>query len=315
MANGVSSEDVHLSVINSKIEDSNNSSPPSEYISDKKDKDKDFTTIFDGKTSNIKNGYIKSLTTHASDNSDTMLPQSNENQYITLGDTKAKENACISKPLENGYADLVRFPQFDKAFDESNTCDKEEASIKVRDNENDICYSVGSTKGGDILQNDGLGQESLKKETKPLFESVYSNETKVDETSDNKESEITTDQLREEPTVGVSLVENDDSFGDFDTAFAPNRNNDNDSIFPSKDFVNPIESATLSYQDTDNARGIDPFSDESDDDFGDFGEVVAAPTLPDLSCADTLAQTSVLSSNNTPEPSIDAICNSVRNKQ
>ena len=75
-----------------------------------------------------------------------------------------------------------------------------------------------------------------------------------------------------------------------------------------------MKSAISSCQGTDIARVIDPFSDESDDDFGDFGEVVAAPTLPDLSCTDALAQTSVLSSNNTPGTSIDAICNSVRNK-
>ena len=189
-------------------------------------------------------------------------------------------------------------------------------TIMARDNKNDICYSdATSTKGSDIQQNND--QESPTKETK-LSQAVYSYETKGDEAGDNEGCEITKDQLEAEVTVDVPLGENEDDFGDFDTAFATsNRNNDNDCVLPPKDeFVNPIESTNFSCQGTNIVREIDPFSDESDDDFGDFGEVVAAPIRPNLGREeDNSAQTSMLSSNNTPKSSTtDAICNSVRKK-
>ena len=185
----------------------------------------------------------------------------------------------------------------------------------MQDNVNDNFYSDSiSTNTGDIITNVTVNlEDNHMKDTKDSCYSSSNDENNRVESSNMHVNLDTIDDLQSKLEVHEELHNTDADFGDFDSAFAASSRKDKkDSIFPSKDdFPKPKEISIVNKNIVDDQN---PLFDDSDDDFGDFGEIVTPQARPVLSCTEESLPTElVMSGNNTPVThSTNDILNSVR---
>lgn len=272
------------------------------------------TSIFDAKSTNGMNGFIQPLSSGLGVIDDLGLPHLSVNEAQIVPDTDLEHNG-VSSPVENEQKDECQLPKYDNAFDELSTCDKKRSNYHMDDNANNICSSdTISTKPGDIKSNVTVSSsDNQTKGTKDNYYSTMSDENNVAESINRQVLMDTSHNPQTEIEVIDELPGNDDDFGDFDAAFAASRRSDNNnSIFSSSkdEFLRSKESTIVN---TNIVGDQDPLFDDSDDDFGDFGEIVTPQARPVLSCSeDKLSSALILSSNNTPDThSTNAILNSV----
>ena len=248
------------------------------------DTNKGVTNSSNAKSEDYKNGYILPLYSGLQNPEDIVLPNCNKNETDMVPDVENEVSSALSY-LDN-KKEGINQTQDDSVFEDFTDCDNKSLKKSVFDNGSErVCAEEFPTTQEvqhveASAENDQLREmicSSLNTEPKVLEnESFHDNDSlQISENSCDK-TQNNTDEITE-------TIINDDNFGDFDSAFATSNEEKYDENIPSS---NDAFIQDFSNDDTNKTRSEEPVFDESDDDFGDFGEIVTPPSQPVLPCSE-----------------------------
>ena len=236
------------------------------------------------KSEEYRNGYISPLNSGLQSTGDIVLPNLNKNETDMVPDVENDMYSALNNS-ENKKEDTNQ-TRNDSEIDDFKDCDNESFQDSNFDNGSQtVCAEKFPTKQ-EVQHIEACAENDPFKETicssLNTEEKVFENESFHDndrinvlkDSSDNSQSNV--NEITE-------TIVTDDSFGDFDSAFATsNKEKYEENILSSNDAFSP----DFNNDNTNTVRSEEPMFDESDDDFGDFGEIVTSQSQPVLSCSE-----------------------------
>ena len=242
-----------------------------------------------------KNGYIQPLYLNSDVIEDVSYSVNTNTKDGSVPDEENEKCEALS-PLGIHVTDDT-FPKPSKpAFDDFRDCDSR--------NVENIYIEAANT-----LSDDNMLPGIDKKEQELAQDENFSEEKNKLSGQENKEIDYTSDHDNAVIAPGVEFQKEfasvNDDFGDFDNAFFSSSDIKYDDPFPE----NKIQD--ISDVDRVPIRNVDPVFDDSDDDFGDFGEVVTPQEQKGSPFAEDATKLAATLSHNTPQQSTDAILNLV----
>lgn len=251
------------------------------------------------KFENLKNGYFQPSSFNSEVIEDLDFSLCRNKEISSVPDVENEKSIALS-PLENHVNDNL-FPEPESAFDDLRDCDSRNVENTFDDTEKTANVSDILPGSEDITQ-DAASDDKLYSAKNMLI------------VSDNIANQIDSDQdnviipSNDVPDRFASFdgeVANDDDFGDFDSAFCSAGDTKVMDNFDTNLNQNVSDGRQV------RERSEEPVFDDSDDDFGDFGEVVspqdqvASPSIEN----DTKNVPAVF--HNTPRQSTNYILNEV----
>ena len=252
------------------------------------------------KFENLKNGYFQPSPFNSEVIEDLDFSLCRNKEISSVPDVENEKSIALS-PLENHVNDDL-FPETESAFEDLKDCDSRNVENTFNDTEKTVSVSAIIPESED----DRRGAASDDK--------IY-NAEKMLIVSDNVENQINSDQengvmnqSNDVPDRFASFdgeAANEDDFGDFDSAFCSTGDTKVVDYFDTN--LNQIVSDGNQIPE----RCEEPVFDDSDDDFGDFGEVVSPQDQVASPAIENDSKNVPTVFHNTPRQSTNSILNEV----
>ena len=246
------------------------------------DANKDVTSLSNTKSHNYKNGDISHLSLNLEDN---IVSNINKDETDIVPDVENESYCALSYSGNN--TNVLNQTGNASVIEDLSDCDNESLENFVMDNDGRISGTeeqITTTKDVQSSQ-DSTGYDKCKEDISSTID-LEQKVLKMDSTRENdirKNPEESPDMTQSNMDAIVETTIIDDNFGDFDTAFAPsNDENEGENIIPS----NNAFGEDICNDNCKERRSEDPVFDESDDDFGDFGEIVTSQVQQVLPCSE-----------------------------
>ena len=247
-----------------------------------------------------KNGYIEPSYSNSEVIEDVEFSARKNNADSSVPDVENKNYKALNLRENNVNEDTISAPEL--AFDDFRACD----SIKVEklfDQSEDKISDSSVLSGTEDFIPEFEADANLNENQSAL---IGPENNEINEGLEQDMKNVTSsDDFRDKSMPFNETNTIDDDFGDFDNAFCSSSGNEKDDQ-NMKEFI----PATIDISQTP-VRSEDPVFDDSDDDFGDFGEVVTPQDKVICSSVNDTSSFAASYSQNTPRQSTEAILDSV----
>ena len=247
-----------------------------------------------------KNGYIQPSYSNSEVIEDLEFSARTNNADSSVPDVENENFKALN--LRENYVNEETISAPELAFDDFRACD----SIKVEkpfDQSEDEIRDSSVLSGIEDFITEVEADTNLNENQSTL---IGSENNEINEGLQQNMNNITSrDDFQDKSMPFNETNTIDDDFGDFDNAFCSSRGNEKDDqklkeSIPATIDINQIP-----------IRSEDPVFDDSDDDFGDFGEVVTPQDKVICSSVEDTSSFTASHLQNTPRQSTEAILNSV----